>query len=322
MTAWPIGFAVRVASAAISIGPYAGADQGTWEESALRDRFSLGLVSTVQQALERAVLPGISSESDVALIVNSVYSTFENVEYFLHSLLADPPVASPRLFPNTSSSVSAGKIAEAVGLTGPVLTLCSSSPFPIALEWLRGGQAAAVIIAAGETISPMLSDCLARSGARFFPDSPARYVESFSAAILARSRTGEDASTAILGCGSAVSSTAARREDAMFTAASDALKSAGVQASDVTGVIMGTAMQEEANAVTRLIGLLPDRWIPCLEIGNLLGTAPLISLSMLCESVNSTSTFELGGKIDLNGKLLLNSFFVPATFTSLVVDRE
>ena len=312
----------RVVSTAFSLGDAQIDQPGADDNTPFQDSYSNELVAIVEEAVAPARDAGIDIATGTGLLVNSVYNTRGNVEFHLRGVYSDPPSASARVFPNATSSVTAGKIAEALGLTGPVVPLNSSPVFPIALSWLRRGTVGAVIVASGEAYSPLVRECLASSGQRYFPEAPASYPKVHSAVVIAMDGNADtESATTILAYGLCSKSSARDAEAALQVSMDDALRRAGLTPADVSGVIMGTNLEGEAKAIATLFGPRIRPHNPWTELGNLLGASSIVSLSMLCAGGEPPpqSTFEADIQA---GAWIVNAYFPPATFSSLVVERK
>jgi 3-oxoacyl-(acyl-carrier-protein) synthase len=107
---------------------------------------------------------------DVGLVMNTVFGASAAVELYLERLRqGGPRTGRPALFVDTLMSMPASRLGIALRLRGSTAVLAGSSPFELALDWVRTGREHTVVAGGGEYQSPK---CLryyrvliARSGA-------------------------------------------------------------------------------------------------------------------------------------------------------------
>lgn len=113
-------------------------------------------IAAVQAALTEAGVPLDGTPlDDVGLVMNTVLGPSTAVEAYLERLREKGPRASrPALFVDTLLSMPASRVGIALRLRGSTAVLGGSSPFELALDWVRGGREHTVVAGGGEYQSP------------------------------------------------------------------------------------------------------------------------------------------------------------------------
>lgn len=92
---------------------------------------------------------------DVGFVMNTVFGPSTAVESYLERLReAGPRSARPALFVDTLLSMPASRVGIALRLRGSTAVLGGSSPFELALDWVRNGRERTVVAGGGEYHSP------------------------------------------------------------------------------------------------------------------------------------------------------------------------
>ena len=112
--------------------------------------------ATVRAALSEA---GIHANGafldDVGLVMSTVLGPSTAVEAYLERLwIGGPRAARPALFVDTLLSMPASRVGIALRLRGSTAVLGGSSPFELALDWVRHGREHTVVAGGGEYHSP------------------------------------------------------------------------------------------------------------------------------------------------------------------------
>ena len=127
--------------------------------------------AAVRQALAEAKLAADGGHlDDVGLVMSITFGPTAAVELYLERLAeGGPRTGRPGLFVDTVLNMPASRVGIALKLRGSPAALCGSSPFELALDWVRDGREPTVVAGGGEYQSPK---CLryfrtlsARSGA-------------------------------------------------------------------------------------------------------------------------------------------------------------
>ena len=92
---------------------------------------------------------------DVGLVMSTVLGPSSAVEAYLERLwIGGPRAARPALFVDTLLSMPASRVGIALRLRGSTAVLGGSSPFELALDWVRHGREHTVVAGGGEYHSP------------------------------------------------------------------------------------------------------------------------------------------------------------------------
>ena len=168
---WP-SFAVAVRSgAAAPAGPFPGAlaeepvlchllsdPEAPARTASGREGEPLSALVTAaaREALAEASVPLDGAPlDDVGLVMNTVLGPSTAVEAYLEQLWSGGPRAGhPTLFVDTLPSMPASRAGIALRLRGSTAVLGASSPFELALDWVRGGREHTVVAGGAEYQSP------------------------------------------------------------------------------------------------------------------------------------------------------------------------
>lgn len=168
---WPSFSAAVRAKTGAGVGPFPGAPPDDpvpchllSEPEALASIHSgrgaepLGALATaaVRDALAEAGIPvGDAPLDDVGLVMSTALGPSGAVEAYLERLRERGPRASrPAQFVDTLLSMPASRVGMAFRLRGCTAVLGGSSPFELALDWVRDGRERSVVAGGGEYQSP------------------------------------------------------------------------------------------------------------------------------------------------------------------------
>jgi 3-oxoacyl-(acyl-carrier-protein) synthase len=109
-------------------------------------------VAAVRAALEDAGLAGGEGyHDDIGLVMNTVFGPSTALEAYLERLRErGPRGARPAQFVDTLLSMPASRVGMALRLRGSTAVLGGSSPFELALDWVRQGRERAVVAGGAE----------------------------------------------------------------------------------------------------------------------------------------------------------------------------
>lgn len=132
------------------------ADAASGRDGPSREGLSALATVAVREALTEA---GISLDGtpldDVGLVMNTVLGPSAAVEAYLERLQEKGPRASrPALFVDTLLSMPASRVGIALRLRGSTAVLGGSSPFELALDWVRRGREQTIVAGGSEYHSP------------------------------------------------------------------------------------------------------------------------------------------------------------------------
>jgi 3-oxoacyl-[acyl-carrier-protein] synthase II len=113
-------------------------------------------IATVGQALaEAGIQAGEVPLDDVGFVMNNVLGPSGAVESYIEALdVKGPRPMKPSHFVDTILSMPGSRVGIAYKLRGSTAVLGGSSPFEVALSWLRQGREHTVVAGAGEALSP------------------------------------------------------------------------------------------------------------------------------------------------------------------------
>ena len=253
---------------------------------------------------------------DIGLVMSTVLGPSGAVEAYLERLAEKGPRASrPAQFVDTLPSMPGSRVGIALGLRGSTAVIGGSSPFELALDWLRSGRAHAVVAGGGDLVSPKcaryLQELAARAGGRPLL-APAAAFAALESEARARER-GAKALASLIGAGAA-----SEPQDvalpwsvdpegrAFADAMRDALADAGVGTRDVRTVALASgddaAEAGERVAVGELFGdaslalLRPKRALG-EGLAASAGLALLATLALAGHGVAVVNAFEMGGAV-------------------------
>ncbi len=336
---WPSFAAAVRAGRAASPGPFPGSTiadpplcyalpEGLLPDGKRDEPLTALATLAVGQALaEAGIEAGDVPLDDVGLVMNNVLGPSGAVESYLEALAAKGPrPMRPAAFVDTLLSMPASRVGITFKLRGSTAVLGGSSPFELALSWLRRGWEHTVVAGAGEYLSPKCAiyhrALGERSGAERLP-----LGQGAAFLVLETPEHAQGRGTAIygemLGAGAAgepqdvsVPWSAEAGGQALELAMRGALADAGSAKDDITHISLaaGDAQSEayEQAAVERVFSP-PMASLTMLRPKQLFGEALGASeglglLAMLAE---------LEGKA--GGPALVNSFEMGGAVTSLVV---
>jgi 3-oxoacyl-(acyl-carrier-protein) synthase len=113
-------------------------------------------IAAAEQALREAGISQNGAPLDgVGLVMSTALGPSGAVETYLEMLLKKGPRASrPALFVDTLLSMPASRLGIALRLRGSTAVLGGSSSFELARDWVRTGRDGAIVVGAGEYLSP------------------------------------------------------------------------------------------------------------------------------------------------------------------------
>ena len=113
-------------------------------------------IAAAKEAMDEAgIAPEGSPLDDVGLVMNTVFGPSAAVESYLEKLWTHGPRAGrPSRFVDTLLSMPASRAGIALRLRGSTAVLGGSSPFELALDWVRFGREHTVVAGGGEYQSP------------------------------------------------------------------------------------------------------------------------------------------------------------------------
>ena len=131
---------------------------------------ALAIAAASKALMEAGISQDGAPLDDVGLVMNTVFGPSAALEVYLQQLWSGGPRAGrPGLFVDSLLSMPASRTGIALRLRGSTAVLGGSSPFELALDWVRNGREHTVVAGGGEHQSPK---CLryhralaARSGA-------------------------------------------------------------------------------------------------------------------------------------------------------------
>ena len=281
--------------------------------------------ATVRAALSEA---GIHANGafldDVGLVMSTVLGPSTAVEAYLERLQAGGPRASrPALFVDTLLSMPASRVGIALRLRGSTAVLGGSSPFELALDWVRHGREHTVVAGGGEYHSPK---CLRyyrvlaeRSGA-----DRALLAQGAAFVVLEASEHAERPLAELLGAGAASEPQEAALpwnddpEGRVFALAMHAAVSdAGIAPSDIQSVALAAGDDaSEAGELAALRSVFGERFgsLTLLRPKRLLGEA--LGASAGLSLLATLAVLETDGQ---PGVALVNAFEMGGAVTSLAV---
>ena len=107
---------------------------------------ALTIVAAELAAAEAGIPANGTVRDDIGLVISTVLGPSTAVEAYLEQLRADGSrAARPALFVDTLLSMPASRTGIVLGLRGSTAVLGGSSPFELALDWLRAGREHTVI---------------------------------------------------------------------------------------------------------------------------------------------------------------------------------
>ena len=301
--------------------------------SAGRDSEPLAILATTagREALTEAGIPLNGAPlDDVGLVMNIVFGPSTAVELFLERLCqGGPRTGRPSLFVDTLMSMPASRLGIALRLRGSTAVLAGSSPFELALDWVRTGREHTVVAGGGEYQSPK---CLrhyrvliARSGAERSLLAQGAAFAVLEAADHAEER-GAKPLAAILGAGAASEPqevalpwSADPEGRAFVCAMRTALNEAQVKPEAVHAVVLAagddTAEGGELAAVRAVFGGQAESLTllrPKRLLGEALGASAGLSLMAALASMEGESAAR-------PALVLVNAFEMGGAVTSLVL---
>lgn len=115
----------------------------------------LATMAVAQALAEAGIEAGDAPLDDVGLIMNNVLGPSGAVESYIEALAAKGPrPMKPTHFVDTLLSMPASRVGIALKLRGSTAVMGGTSPFELALSWLRRGREHTVVAGAGECLSP------------------------------------------------------------------------------------------------------------------------------------------------------------------------
>lgn len=128
------------------------------EGSAREEPLTSIVTAAVREALTDAGIetgPSAEGLDDVGLVMNTVLGPSTAVEAYLERLRASGPRASrPAQFVDTLLSMPASRVGIALKLRGSTGVVGGTSPFELALDWVRSGREHTVVAGGGDYFSP------------------------------------------------------------------------------------------------------------------------------------------------------------------------
>ncbi len=156
-----------------------------------RDAEPLSALATVavrEALLEAGIAPDGKPLDNVGLVMNTVFGPSLALETYLERLReGGPRTARPALFVDTLVSMPASRVGIALGLRGSTAVMSGSSPFELALDWVRTGREPTVAVGGGEYLSP---NTLRYYRARVARDGEERALLSQGAAFVVMEEAG------------------------------------------------------------------------------------------------------------------------------------
>ena len=123
-----------------------------------RDAEPLSALATLavrEALLEAGIASGDEPLDNVGLVMNTLFGPSLALETYLGRLReGGPRTARPALFVDTLLSMPASRVGIALGLRGSTAVMSGSSPFELALDWVRAGREDTVVAGGGEYLSP------------------------------------------------------------------------------------------------------------------------------------------------------------------------
>ena len=113
-------------------------------------------IAAAKEALAEAGVPlDGATRDDVGLVMNTIFGPTTALEAYLERLwFGGPKAGRPALFVDTLLSMPASRVGISLRLRGSTAVLGGSSPFELALDWLRGGREHTIVAGGGEYQSP------------------------------------------------------------------------------------------------------------------------------------------------------------------------
>ena len=116
---------------------------------------AMAILAVAQALAEAGIEAGQEPLDDVGLIMSNVLGPSGAVESYIEALAAKGPrPMKPVHFVDTLLSMPASRVGIALKLRGSTAVMGGSSPFELALSWLRHGREHTVVAGAGEHLSP------------------------------------------------------------------------------------------------------------------------------------------------------------------------
>jgi 3-oxoacyl-[acyl-carrier-protein] synthase II len=284
-------------------------------------------IATAGQALKEAgIETGEAPLDDVGFVMNNVLGPSGAVESYIEALaVKGPRPMKPTHFVDTLLSMPGSRVGIAHKLRGSTAVLGGSSPFELALSWLRQGREHTVLAGAGEALSPKCiryhHELAGRSGAERQPLGQGAAFLVLEAPDHANAR-GARRYGEILGAGAAsepqessVPWSVDPAGRAFELAAQAALADAAVRLEDITFFSLAAADLESQACETAGIGRVFGSRMAQIELRR--------PKQLFGEALGGSSGLCLLGTLveleSIGGMALVNSFEMGGAVTSLVV---
>jgi 3-oxoacyl-[acyl-carrier-protein] synthase II len=287
---------------------------------------TLATMAVAQALAEAGIEAGHEPLDDVGLIMNNVLGPSGAIESYIEALAAKGPrPMKPSHFVDTLLSMPGSRVGIALKLRGSTAVLGGSSPFELALSWLRRGREHTVVAGAAECLSPKCirfhRELARRSGSERLPLGQGAAFLVLETPAEARRRAATSYGE-ILGAGAAsepqevsvpwsVDLSGRAFELSMRAAIADA----GVSLDDITVIGLAAGeLESQAGEVAGVERVFRAR-MPSLEFGRL---KPLFGEALAA----SAGLGLLATLVELEGRAstaIVNSFEQGGAITSLVV---